>query len=103
MTTARQVLDAAMSERDFQAQVIAYAELLGWMVYHTHDSRRSNPGWPDLALVRGHRLLLWELKSEKGRVSPEQQDYIVRLIQVRVVEAGILRPSDWPEIEETLR
>lgn len=103
MTTAREALDAAMSESDFQAQVIAYAEALGWHVYHTQDSRRSNPGWPDLAMVRGHRLILWELKTEKGRVTPEQRDYIARLRDVKTVYAGIRRPSDWPWIEKTLR
>ena len=103
MTTARQVLDAAMSEADFQKQVVAFAEALGWHVYHTHDSRRSNPGWPDLAMVRRHRLLLWELKTEKGRVTPEQRDFLERLQGVAVVEVDLRRPSDWPRIEEALR
>ena len=35
-----------MKEADFQATVIELAELQGWRVYHTHDSRRSQPGLP---------------------------------------------------------
>lgn len=39
-------------ERDFQAAVMELARLLGWRVYHTWDSRKSEPGFPDLVLVR---------------------------------------------------
>ena len=39
-------------EADFQAQVVKLALLLGWKVYHTHDSRRSREGFPDLILIR---------------------------------------------------
>ena len=31
------------SEAAFQAQVVRWAETHGWTVYHTHDSRRSQP------------------------------------------------------------
>ena len=41
-----------MTEREWQAQVVSAAQALGWTTYHTHDSRRSNKGWPDLVLVR---------------------------------------------------
>src|SRR5688572_19177552 len=40
------------TERAFQAQVVKYARLMGWTAYHTHDSRRSQAGFPDLVLVR---------------------------------------------------
>ncbi len=40
---------AVLSEADFMDQVIDLAHLYGWMVYHTYDSRRSAPGYPDLA------------------------------------------------------
>src|SRR5262249_9597890 len=98
ITAARTVLDRAITERAFQADVIAYALLRGWHPYHTHDSRRSQPGFPDLVLVRGKRLLFAELKSMRGRLSAAQMDWMTRL-----VDAGhpvlVWRPSDWPSIE----
>ncbi len=39
-------------EKPFQAQVVELARLSGWLTYHTHDSRRSQSGFPDLVLVR---------------------------------------------------
>ena len=58
------------TEAQFQAVVIEYAELHGWRVYHTHDSRRSQPGFLDLTMVRPPRLIFAELKSEDGNPKP---------------------------------
>lgn len=92
-----------MRERDFQAMVQQAAGYLGWMSYHTWDSRRSNPGWPDLVLVKDGRMLCLELKTEKGRIRPEQEVWIAELQQVPGVTARIVRPSQWDEIEALLR
>ena len=46
-----------MLEREWQAQVVSAAQALGWTTYHTHDSRRSDKGWPDLVLVMWLDLL----------------------------------------------
>jgi hypothetical protein len=83
-----------MSEAELQELVIAAARLGGWRWYHTADSRRSNPGWPDLVLVRGREALFVELKSEKGRVRPEQREWLQALERVETFSTGILRPSD---------
>lgn len=87
-----------MRERDFQAMVEQAAGYLGWMTYHVWDSRRSNPGWPDLVLLKGNRMLIWELKTERGRVRPEQDVWIAALNQVPGVEARIVRPSEWDDL-----
>lgn len=68
----------AWPEKDFQQRVINLAESMGFtLIYHTHDSRRSQPGFPDLVLVnpRTRRILFRELKSAKGRISPEQKQW----------------------------
>lgn len=44
-----------MSESVFQSKVINMAKSLGWEHYHTHDSRRSVAGFPDLVLVHPQR------------------------------------------------
>ena len=91
----------------------AWNPVTGWLVFHDTDSRRSEPGFPDLLLARRGVVLLVELKTEKGKVSieqrianrgkrserllPSQQDWI------EASSALVWRPSDWPIIEEVLR
>jgi hypothetical protein len=86
-----------ITERAFQAQVIAIAKILGWRCYHTHDSRRSQAGFPDLVLVRRARLIFAELKSESGKVKPEQDAWIAAL-RAAGQKAYLWRPSHWHEI-----
>jgi len=87
-----------MRERDFQAMVEQAAGYLSWRCYHTHDSRRSNPGWPDLVCIKDGKMLALELKTERGRVRPEQEVWIAELGQVPGVEARIVRPSEWDDL-----
>ena len=92
------------TEAQFERAVIEYAELNGWRVYHTYDSRRSNAGYPDLTLVRLSRLVFAELKTEKGRVSKAQQEWLDALNGTTThIEIYLWRPSDWSEVEATLR
>lgn len=92
-----------MSEKEFQTRIVEAAKLYGWMVYHTFDSRRSDPGFPDLVLVQNRVCLFIELKSEKGRVQPEQQEWRDALDQVRKVEANICWPKDEDNIIKGLK
>lgn len=69
----------APSEAQFQRAVVDLAHLRGWLVMHIADSRRSlGAGWPDLFLVhqRTGQVVVAELKSPNGRVSPAQQEWI---------------------------
>lgn len=84
----------AMGEDELQALVIGMARLRGWRVYHTHDSRRSPAGWPDLILARPPRLLAVELKSERGRVTVKQREWLEGLAACGV-SVAVWRPSDW--------
>jgi hypothetical protein len=92
-----------MTERQLQSAVIQLAELLGWKAYHTFDSRRSNPGYPDLTLVKDDRLLFVELKSATGRLTTEQTEWLRALGYVASVATW--RPVDWTSgaIEAVLR
>lgn len=103
-----------MKEKEFQAAVIELAEIQGWRVYHTHDSRRSQPGYPDLTMVRGRHLIFAELKVLGGRPTKEQTAWLDDLGRVSgriqeefgfdgAVEARLWCPSDWPEIEQALK
>lgn len=87
-----------MREREFQALIVEAAGYLGWRVYHTYDARRSQPGWPDLILLRPPVLLALELKTERGRVRPGQLEWLADLDQVPGVTARLVRPGDWEDV-----
>jgi hypothetical protein len=88
-------------EGEFQDSLIAYAESLGWLVYHTFDSRRSVHGFPDLILLRGHRQVVAELKSERGTLSADQDKWQRAFLDTGC-QVYIWRATDWEEIERVL-
>src|SRR5262245_1439889 len=90
------------TEKGFLAAVVEAATLAGWRVYHTHDSRKSAKGFPDLVCCRGARLLFIELKMPGRKATPEQVDWLVDLAGVRAVEVFLWTPDDWPQIEVVL-
>lgn len=93
---ARQAALDGMSEKDFQTGVLKLAQFHGFTLrYHTHDSRRSAPGFPDLVLIntRTGRILWRELKTNKGRVSLDQQAWLDGLAACGL-DAGVWRPND---------
>lgn len=59
-------------------------------------------GWPDLILVRRGRILAVELKSDTGKVEPEQEK-VMALLRDAGVECHVWRPADWPAIVAALR
>jgi len=91
-----------LTEAAFQTQVLQLAGYYGWRAYHTHDSRRSQPGFPDLFLVRGDEAIAAELKTEKGRVKPEQHEWLAALELVAGIETFIWRPSDFDDMHARL-
>jgi hypothetical protein len=90
------------TERHYQAAVIDLARRCDFLVFHDVDSRRNRPGFLDLVLVhkRTGRLLFWELKTDKGRVRPEQQEWLEAL-QIRH-EAAVIRPQAWAAVQDVL-
>lgn len=82
-----------LTEKEWQAQVVALAKQTGWKgAYHTYDSRRSSSGFPDLVLVR-ERIVYIELKSQNGKLSTAQAEWIMWLDEA-AAEVAIARPSD---------
>lgn len=83
-------------ERDLQAAVCKLARHLGCLVYHTHDSRRSEPGFPDLVIVGRKGLMFRELKTRAGVLSEPQRVWLGKLSAAEA-DAAVWRPADWPE------
>ena len=90
-----------MTEREWQAQVVEAATLCRWRHYHAYDSRRSDPGWPDLVLVRESELVFVELKTELGRVTPDQRSWLDAL-ELAGAEVHVWRPTDFTAVWERL-
>ena len=88
-------------EDAFQAQIIKLATLYGWKAYHTHDSRRSQEGFPDLILIRRTRMIVSELKTQEHTTTAEQRAWLGMFIGVgEYVEVALWRPDSPPAAEK---
>ena len=89
-----------MTEKQFQSKILKIAKQFGWIAYHTYDSRRSAPGFPDIVLVKD-RVLFRELKTDTGRISPAQNDWGKALLEANA-DYKVWRPSEMDVIYEDL-
>jgi hypothetical protein len=90
------------NEAHFKRHLVARARSLGWLVYHHPDSRHAYAaGFPDLVMVRGQVLYFIECKSNEGRFTPEQSDWIDALQEARQ-HVDIWRPAHHHRIEAVL-
>jgi hypothetical protein len=92
----------AITEEEWQGQVVQLAKLLGYKVYHTWISIHSQKGFPDLVLCKPPRLIFIEAKTESGKVTPDQQVWLDAL-QCTCAEVYVFRPSDLERIRDILR
>ena len=93
----------ATKESAFRQQIRAVAMTCGWLHYHTWDSRRSEPGFPDDVLVHPESDVVYmvELKRVGGQPTPEQALWLERLDGKRI-DCRLWTPADWDEIETIL-
>lgn len=94
-----------ISEAAFQRQVTDLARLYSFRVYHTRFSLGSDAGFPDLVLVKpaSQRVIFAELKTETGKVSPDQYAWLCDLEACRpAIECYLWRPSDIEIVRQTL-
>ena len=85
-------------ESVLQAKVRQVALAAGWLYYHTHDSRKSDTGFPDTVLCRPGELVFLELKAARKKPSQAQAVWLSLLATVPGVEASWQRPADWPAL-----
>ena len=95
-------LNQHISEKSFMASVVKLATLTGWLCYHTFNSRRSSPGFPDLVMVKPPKVLFIELKREKGKLSEPQRLWKEMLEQCPRVSYILWTPGQWVGIEKIL-
>lgn len=98
-----------LSEGELQTRILQAAELYGWRVHHGRPALNRNgkwstpiqghPGFPDLVLSRDGMVILAELKSRKGKTSPDQDLWLEALGE----HARLWRPADWVSIQNELR
>ena len=98
-----------MNEKDLKSIVINLARRYGWLIHHdlpamnirgrwaTHVE--GDVGFPDLVLLSPHhgQLLFVELKSEKGKTTTSQDNWLAGL-SLAGIEHHVVRPSDLPFI-----
>ena len=111
-SNAATAIASLVSEREWQGQVTQAAEMLGWAWahfrpamtskgWHTPVSGPMGAGFVDLVMVRGDRLVMAELKSQHGRLTPVQLNVLDLLRPA--VEVHVWRPADLPLVMEVLR
>ena len=98
--------DAPRFEAAFQSEVIACAKASGWLYYHTHNSKLSPAGFPDLYLVDRYGFdgdVIAELKSERGVLEDKQELWIDALrASPTNHRVFVWRPRDWLEVRQVL-
>jgi hypothetical protein len=100
----------ATPEQTFTDNVKRYARRGGWLCYHTLRSKGSDPGLPDLILIRGNRLVVAELKVPPNvRYTDWQRCWLTAFeILARLagpflsIEVYRWTPEDYPVIERVL-
>ncbi len=100
-----------VSERDLQNAIVDAAHLYGYKVFHTRPAlsakgwrtpvQYDGKGFVDLVLVGPHRIVFAEIKSEKGKLSREQEHWLEGLGKVSAVtdrvKVRVWTPADWPD------
>jgi hypothetical protein len=92
-----------MTEADYQGRIVEYASLCRWRLYSAVPCLRrdgrwrtsvTSSGWPDIIAVRGPVLAAFEVKTDSGRPSADQLDWLRALADVEHVTAQLVRPQD---------
>jgi hypothetical protein len=111
--TPDQMYLRSWTEAQWQRIVEGVAHVGGWLWFHAPDnmprvSRRGTSyvqairaGFPDLVLVKGRRSLCVELKTETGRVAPEQLRWLDALATAGH-DVALWRPRDQALMERVL-
>ena len=98
--------DERISEKELSQHVVNLAKMLGWKVarWPTWRPTGTDAGVPDLIMVREGQVLFVELKAEKGKLTPAQEDWAYQIDGAYHGSADaypwrpwyyVWRPADW--------
>ncbi len=103
-----------ISEKEFMEQIIELGHSYNWRIAHFRPAMKKDGTWvtpvsadgkgfPDLVLVKPkHKVIFLELKSEKAKLSIEQENWWRLLRQAKGIYVNMFRPSDWDYIVKLL-
>lgn len=101
LNPAQKTIAANMTEVELQNLVIDMARFYGWLVHHDRPARRQSGAWstpiqgdrgyPDLTLAKPGRLLIPELKTQRGVRTADQ----IRWAQALHPHYRLWRPANW--------
>jgi hypothetical protein len=97
-------MSVTITEAQLQDTIVLAARTLGYLAYHTIDARLNEPGFPDLIIVGFGQMVVWEVKTAKGRLRPAsvtkkgrwlpgQQDWLDAFAEAGIPQ-GVIRPGD---------
>jgi hypothetical protein len=98
-----QQMQPRVSEKAVMAAIRRVARREGWRTYHTHNSKRSEPGFPDLVLVKPPVVLFTEVKRAGEQPTLEQQRWLEALQRCTQVETYVWYPDDMGTIVARLQ
>lgn len=93
-----------MTGEQVKAGLIDAARNLGYLVYSTPDSRKTDTGWPDILLcLPGRCVIAIECKSrgerlrpgrvtKRGRAMPGQAEWLAAIAETAGCRAYVVRP-----------
>ena len=93
-----------VTERDLREQVRDLTRLFGWKMYFSWTSIHSPRGFPDLVLAHPNkrRVIFAELKSEKGKLTAYQEEWL-QVLRDCEQEVYVWRPGDIEDIADVLQ
>jgi hypothetical protein len=93
---------ASLPEHAWQSEVETLLREGGWEFIHVRDARRQHiTGFPDLFAVRGTVAIAIELKTERGRVTPEQSRWLA-LLRDAGIPSYVWRPTQIDSVRSIL-
>ena len=94
----REEVRSAISESQFQREVMQLLRAAGWKVYHANKPKRDERGFPDIVAAKDGTVIFAELKTETGRLRAEQKEWRDEIRGAYFV----WRPSDMEDIKKTI-
>ena len=90
----------SMTHKQLQDGIVQAAKIFGYRVYFTWKSFHSPKGFPDLVMVKEISdkkaiMVVCEVKTEKGKLSVEQAEWLNLLAEVPGVYTFVVYPSTY--------